>query len=183
MYKQFKSLSLNQRLVLLIIPTIALLVVIRQHYLSQTQNLSIWKGGGMGMFAASDTVSRIVKIYIETPQGDKHPIIDLNPSLKILRYQVKFNPSKRNFRQLAEALARTQLIGGNEKFPHRVLDEFGNEITRKEGTYYYLRPAGPRPKGDTPNWKVIIEYWNMRFDTETKIARPHLIERFSQGVW
>lgn len=135
MFKQFMEFNLRQRLTLIVIPAIALVIVSRQHYLHQTQNLSIWKGGGMGMFAASDAVSRIVKIYIVTPGGDKHPIIDLTPSLSKLRTKIKFNPSKSNFKELSDSLGKTKFVAGNEKFPHRVLDKSGQELSRTDGTY------------------------------------------------
>ena len=41
------------------IPLIAILIAARQLYLHTTEDLSTWKGGGMGMFAAADnTISR-----------------------------------------------------------------------------------------------------------------------------
>ena len=44
------------------IPVIALAVAGRQLYLSTTDDLSTWKGGGMGMFAGSETTTRYAKV-------------------------------------------------------------------------------------------------------------------------
>lgn len=177
MFEQFKSLRLLQKLIFLIVPTIALVIVIRQHYLHQTQNLSIWKGGGMGMFAASDVVTRMVKIYIQSPQGEIHPVINLTPVLDRLRRKILFNPSDTNFRELANMLGKFKYVSGNEKFPHRVIDKNGKEVSRKEGKYFYLRAAGLRTQGDKPEWKVLIEFWDTRYDSNTRFAKPILIKR------
>ena len=134
------------------------------------------------MFAASDAVSRIVKIYIVTPGGDKHPIIDLTPSLSKLRTKIKFNPSKSNFKELSDSLGKTKFVAGNEKFPHRVLDKSGQELSRTDGTYYYLRPAGPRLEGDVPDWQVLIEFWDTRYNSQSQLAETRLIERYTQRI-
>ena len=54
---------------LCVIPAIAITVAARQLYLSTTGELSTWKGGGMGMFASSEQITRYVKIYLIFADG------------------------------------------------------------------------------------------------------------------
>ena len=57
-----------------IIPVIMMAVAARQLYLSKTDDLSTWKGGGMGMFAGAETTTRYTKIYLTFPDGSRQPL-------------------------------------------------------------------------------------------------------------
>ena len=49
--------GLDSWIILCAVPAIALAVAARQVYLSRTEDLSTWKGGGLGIFAAAITLS------------------------------------------------------------------------------------------------------------------------------
>src|SRR5262245_29451654 len=79
------------------IPAIAVLIAARQAYLSAYHGLSAWKGGGMGMFASADgSDTRFTRIYVETSDGRREPIIRLAAPADTLMQQVLWYPSESN---------------------------------------------------------------------------------------
>ena len=164
---------------ILVIPLVATIVVVRQHVLHRTQDLSIWKGGGMGMFASSDSVSRYTKIYIVTPEGDRHPIVKLTPHQNKLLSGVLNNPSDNNFLRLADDIRRTRWFSSKEKFSHRIIDKTGKLISAQRKKYHYLKAGAPRQPDNTPGWKLLIEFWKARYDPGTRLARAELAKTFT----
>ncbi|MGD0532570.1 MAG: hypothetical protein ABSA62_09925 [Methyloceanibacter sp.] len=58
------------------IPLIAILIAARQLYLHASEDLSTW-GGGMGMFAAADNLTRYLKIYLIFGDDQRHPLLHI----------------------------------------------------------------------------------------------------------
>src|SRR5438270_9616954 len=98
----------QQRALMLIVPLAAVLVVGRQFYLSRFHDLSTWKGGGMGMFAANDGAdARYTKIYLITPDGKREPLTQLSETQIDLNTRAIEFPLRSNFLRAARAIVHT----------------------------------------------------------------------------
>jgi hypothetical protein len=148
------------------VPAIALAVSARQIYLSKTENLSTWKGGGMGMFAAADnTLGRFVRIYVLTPDGQRLPLLRLTPSQEQLVQKGLWFPSERNFGALADSIKATNWFAANEEIPLAVFNENGQRVNVDFSVRLReLRPAPPRAQSEQLKFGVEVEYWEAVYD-------------------
>jgi hypothetical protein len=88
-----------------LVPTLLLLAVASvQLVLVHAANLTPWKGGGFGMFAAVDgSAARSVRIVVDGPERSE--VIEVPPSLVLDADRAAAFPAARLLRQLAEGVA------------------------------------------------------------------------------
>ena len=157
------------------VPVVAIAIAARQHYLHATQDLSTWKGGGMGMFAAADnSLERYAKIYLLLPDGHRQPLLRLTEFQERLKRQALWYPNERNFRALADSIRATTWWASTDRVPLNVFDENGQRVRDGTEQYYDLYPAHPRTASEQANWNVEIEYWKASYDAKTRefVAAP-----------
>jgi hypothetical protein len=166
---------------LCVVPAIAISVAARQIYLSTTEDLSTWKGGGMGMFAAADnTLSRYAKIYILTPMGQRLPVMRLTRPQQELMLKGLWFPSESNFRALAESVKATTWWAGADQVPLGIFNENGDRVNVDEGVRFRdLRPARPGTPSDNFNYGVEVEFWKATYDVNTGDLRSVLARTFT----
>lgn len=164
------------------VPALAVAVATRQAYLNAWHGLSTWKGGGMGMFAGADSGdTRFARVWIELPDGRRQPIITLTPAQDRLLDRALWYPTHANFEELAQSLRRTSFIAVDQPSPVGRADADGKSLGPTGRSHYLLRADAPRPDGAEPDWKVVIEYWTIRFDSETRLAHASLSETMRFG--
>jgi hypothetical protein len=150
------------------IPAIALAVAARQLYLSTTDDLSTWKGGGMGMFAGSETNTRYAKVYLTFPNGSRQPLLRLTDKQEELKAQVLFYPSERNLRTLANSIKATTWWASTTRIPLNVFGADGQKARDGSEQLYDLYAAHPRTASEPAEFGVEIEYWKATYDPQTK---------------
>ena len=165
--------------VVLAIPLAATVIAARQHILNRTQDLSVWKGGGMGMFAAEEKVNRYTKVYIVTPDGNRHPVVQLTEHQYELLSALQNNPSNKNFLRLAENIRRTWWVSSKGKFPFRIVDKNGKLVSVQPGKHLYLRAGSPRVEDYKLDWKLVIEFWKGTYDLASQLVRVNLVKTFT----
>ena len=167
-------------IMLCLVPFVATLVAARQIYLNRTEDLSTWKGGGMGMFAGADnTLSRYAKIYLLLPDGQRQPLLRLTPEQETLMQQGLFFPSERNFRELADSIKATTWWASTDLVPLNVFDENGKRAQDGTERYHDLYPAHPRTASEPLNWGVEIEYWKAKYDVNSGDLRAAVERTFT----
>ena len=163
------------------VPAIAVLIAARQLYLHTTEDLSTWKGGGMGMFAAADNTStRYAKIYLLFPDGQRQPLLRLTEEQEVLRQQALFFPNESNFRALANSIKATTWWASTAQVPLNVFDENGQKVRDGTSRHYDLYPAHARTASEqAANWSIEIEYWKATYDTTTSAFTAALARTFT----
>ena len=160
------------------IPAIALTVATRQLYLSITNDLSTWKGGGMGMFAGSESTTRYAKIYLAFPDGRRQPLLRITAKQEELKRQALNYPSERNLRILAQAIKATTWWASTTRIPVNVFGADGQKIQDGAEQLYDLYPAGTRTASKPAGFDVEIEYWKANYDPEAKEYVGALVRTF-----
>ena len=166
-------------IMLCVIPCIAILVAARQLYLNRTDDLSTWKGGGMGMFAAADNFTRYAKIYLLLPDGRRQPLQRLTtPQITLVRQGLWF-PRESHFRALVNSIKATRWWASTERVPLNLFDEFGQMVRNGNERYHDLYPAPQRTPSETLNWGVEVEYWKATYDVKTGDLTARLERTFT----
>lgn len=180
--------DINKRLTRILlfcaIPAVAVTIATRQAYLNTYYGLSTWKGGGMGMFASADSGSnRFVRVYLETPDGRREPIIRLNYEQDAMMQRALWYPAPHNFRDLALSLRRMTFIASDQPSPVSRNDVDGNRTGPTGRTHLLLHADATRPRGEDPPWTIVIEYWTASFDPLTRLATAKIAStmRFGPG--
>ena len=125
---QFVELTRKDWILIVCIPFIAIGVAGRQAYLNAHYELSTWKGGGMGMFADVDASSRFMKIYMELPNGQRHPISKLTALQQRLQSGALYYPTENNFRILASSIRKTNWVSPDQLTPLLLWTPRANEF-------------------------------------------------------
>jgi len=149
------------------VPLIAITVAARQLYLSTTGDLSTWKGGGMGMFAGSETNTRYAKTYLTFADRRRQPLVRLTEQQEELKTQVLDYPSERNLRALAESIKATTWWASTTRVPLNVFGEDGQKVRDGTEQFYDLYAAHARTASEPADWGVEIEYWKATYDPKT----------------
>lgn len=94
---------------------VLVLVALQQIYMVHTSNLSVWKGGGFGMFAAIDGLHhRVVRAYLLTGSGEVRARVRNIPSrpgsLEHAFAEARAIPSERRLQELAARIGRMTWI-------------------------------------------------------------------------
>jgi hypothetical protein len=165
------------------VAAIAILVAARQIYLHTMEDLSTWKGGGMGMFAAADgTDERYAKIYLLLGDGQRQPLMRLTEPQEVLEQQALFYPTERNFRALADSIKATKWWTGTDRVPLDVFDENGQRVRDGTAHYYDLYPAEQANWGaemQQVTWGLEIEYWEANYDAKLRKLKATLVRTFT----
>jgi hypothetical protein len=178
------------------IPLIAILIAGRQLYLHAREDLSTWKGGGMGMFADTDNLTRYLKIYLILGGDRREPLLHITQAQGQLEQRALRYPSESNFRALSDAIRATAWWAGKEQIPLNVFDSTGQKI--RDGTEQYLdlypdhsRTASEQADIDIEYWKakhdpnplaltgIAIEYWKASYDPKTMELTAALARTFT----
>jgi hypothetical protein len=84
--------------------SLLLVVACVQIVLTRTAGLSPWKGGGFGMFAATDgSAFRRARIFVEAPERSEE--LEIPISLELIAARVELFPSDRLMATLARGIA------------------------------------------------------------------------------
>ena len=149
------------------VPALMIAVATRQLYLSVTDDLSTWKGGGMGMFAGSETNTRYAKIFLVFPDGRRQPLLRITQQQEVLRGQFLNYPNERNFRALAQSIRDTTWWASTTKVPLNVFDQNGQKVQDGTEELYDLYAMPSKARGDLPHWSVEVEYWKANYNPAT----------------
>ena len=173
--------GLDRWIMLCAVPAIALAVAARQVYLSKTEDLSTWKGGGMGMFAGADnTFGRHAKIYVLSPTGQRMPLLRLTPSQEELLRKGLWFPSEKNFRALVESIRATTWWAGTEEVSLGTFNENGARVGIDNSVRFHeIRPAPLRQRSERLNFTVEVEYWKATYDVNTGDMKAALARTFT----
>jgi hypothetical protein len=142
-----------------LVPALLVAVAARQLYLSHTQRLSPWKGGGFGMFASVDLPQyRVVRAYLLTPTGEVPAELGGLPRVATLVGRVRAMPGPGHVDALADALLglRWALDTTAAASDARVRASSGSRPAAGEGDH--LAPASLHVS------RVRVEVWRIDFD-------------------
>lgn len=165
-----------QRLIFFaLVPLVAGIVAVRQGYLSKFDELSTWKGGGMGMFASADsTDTRFLRFYIESADGKREPIVGLTDQQTVMMRRILWFPRDSVIEPLAASLRRTSFVASNEPSLVRAFSQTGEPIKALDRKHYLLHANGLRPAGQEPDWTLRMEYHRLAYDPlDRKAAFEH----------
>lgn len=163
----------TERGLVYIIPIIAVAILgnqlLRHHY----YDLSTWKGGGMGMFAAWDRPSRarFIHIYGVDQTGQLLPITETGRGIYYLKYSVTAEPSDKNMKALLQRVSSIPWRYSDTPLPLYTQNEKGertlDRLTHRISAY-----------GDkTADLASIrIEYGEMQYDRSNRTLTPVVIK-------
>lgn len=172
--------GLDRWIMICAVPAIALAVAARQVYLSKTEDLSTWKGGGMGMFAAADnSFGRFTRIYLVSPTGQRMPLWRLKPAQELLLQRCMWFPSERNFRALADSVKQTAWLWGSEEISLVTVDESGAKVSIDESVRFRELRAAPVRSAERQDVTVEMEYWKSDYDVATSSMKAALVRTYS----
>jgi hypothetical protein len=173
--------GVDRWIMLCAIPAIALTVAARQVYLSKTEDLSTWKGGGMGMFAAADnSLGRYAKIYMLLPTGQRMPFLRLTPTQEELLRRSLWFPSEKNLRALADSIKMTNWVASSETIPLGRFDENGARVGIDDSVrFHQIRPDPLRPRSERHTLTIEVEYWKAVYDVNTRDMKAALARTFT----
>lgn len=143
-----------------VIPVIASLIFVQQLYREKTTDLSTWKGGGMGMFAAWDRPSRAryTHIFIEV-DGERLPLMSVTPLIDRMAYKIKTEPTDKHFNALGTKLTNMQWHYSGEQLP--IMEQDGSGKRKEISTVPEVVMYGKQPvKADA----IILEYGKVHYD-------------------
>lgn len=154
------------------IPLVAILVAGRQGYLSTYDELSTWKGGGMGMFASADsTDTRFMQFFIEMADGRREPIIGLTDAQTAMVKRFLWYPSERAFKPLAQSIRNTAFLASDAISPVYRYSLKGERLEPLDRKYHLLYAHRPRPSGQVAEWNLVGEYYRLKYDPATRVAQ------------
>jgi hypothetical protein len=175
--------GIHQCIMLCMIPVIAITIAARQLYLSVTDDLSTWKGGGMGMFASSEALTRYAKIYLildgrVTRRSIRQPLLRITGDQEKLQIQALNYPNEKNMRVLAESVKATVWSASTTRVPLNVFGEDGEMVREGTEQLYDLYEGHQRHSDEQADFGVEIEYWNATYDLATKEYAGTLVRTF-----
>jgi hypothetical protein len=166
-----------------LVPAIMLVVFARQIYLKHSAQLSTWKGGGMGMFAAADgSNNRFTKVYINSPQRGRQPIIRLTLPQKRLMDKAVWYPVRSSFQRAADLIFATNWATSDLPTAVSQVNSAGKQIAASPIFYHMIYPYGPRLSTDRPDWDLEIEYWAMSYNPDTRRIQAKLVTTHRFGA-
>jgi hypothetical protein len=155
-----------------LVPVVACTVALRQAYLSKFDELSTWKGGGMGMFASADsTDTRFLRFFIEKADGQREPIIGLNERQNAMMERILWYPRERAYEPLAHSIRRTSFVASNEPSPVWSYSETGERVADLGRKHHLLHANRARPDGEEPDWTLVMDYYRLSYDPVSRRAR------------
>ncbi len=184
------STKVKQLAILLAVPLLACAVFARQVYLQVAHDLSVWKGGGMGMFAGVGAPQhRFVKIFLTDPLGQRILTVRHAPEQVRLIAAVRAEPTQANLEELAGALLESRWILRRETIAGYRVDSRGRRIGLMPERHLSVVPATAPTRSDerlTPGnggWtpeRVQIEFWEIGYDRDSKTLRATRAKAFEK---
>lgn len=136
----------------------------RAVYLNAEYDLSTWKGGGMGMFAGADNSStRYSQVFIEAPDGSRYPLLKLTGKQQRLLDDAHYYPVRENFVPVANSIRATKWADSGPPRPVRLVDSKNELIRETNRTYTLLLPFGERPPGESTNFSIVFENYQLHY--------------------
>lgn len=163
---------------ILIVPVFAALVFARQVYLQHANGLSLWRGGGMGMFAGIGSPShRFLKIYLTEGDLPPEPVTRLTRGQNVHYLRAVAEPTQANLAALGRAVADTSWLRRDTDISRR-MDSTGKILGPMERQYKVLVADGPRAAGEDEAVPVSvrIEYWENAYDPATGRLSASLVK-------
>ena len=165
--------------VLAVIPCVALSLFARQVYLQYAHDLSVWKGGGMGMFAGIGAPHhRFLKITLEDPIGQRIVLVRFTGEHQRLISRLRSEPRDEHFRALATSLLETGWIVLSQTLLQTRFDSRGERIREPPRRSLSIAPATKPGQGWRPK-AVEIAFWKITYDRATKTLGADLARTFS----
>ncbi|MGI9382450.1 MAG: hypothetical protein ACR2PO_04795 [Methyloligellaceae bacterium] len=165
-------------MILVAVPALAFAVLARQVYLQLRHDLSVWKGGGMGMFAGIGAPHhRFLKVFLVDPLGQRIATVRFTQEQLRLAAQVRTEPTDGRFDRLARSLLTTKWKLLRERVSSFQVDSHGRRRNLRQPLSLSIAPAAMRtPRslempGSQAGWqpqKVEIQFWQIGYDVKTK---------------
>ena len=158
--------AFRDRLLRIAAPSVLVFIASLQLYLAHTHDLSPWKGGGFSMFSSVDRSDRrIVRCYLETPQGKVPvPVPDSD-----LRKKARAMPTAGRASRLAQSMARSVWVPGSpdDREAGSPPEGCGHSALRA------LSPGEPLPAASSPIAfsRVDLEVWKVGFRSSDRMLR------------
>ena len=189
-----------------LVPIVLVCVGLLQLYLAHTVELSPWKGGGFGMFAAIDSPSMRVLAAEGLSQDNQRLNLDVLDALDdSTRQRIRTLPQESDLEQLAEQLLTQEFvpIGFRRRaayqrlqtqnpevrvIPHEAANQ-GTAISDHEGempVYRLRRPADPISlESSTKTLKAVrLQWWRLRFNaSQVSLKAAPLSQPVERGAW
>lgn len=158
------------------VTAIACLIFANQLYRHHVYDLSTWKGGGMGMFAAWDRPSRarFVRIYADTDRYQRIPIQIAGGVLSTRAYEVQTEPSESNLEALAKVLSSRQWFYQDGDQILQARDNSGQLIT-----IGHAPTLGRIGSEQAKLAKITIQYGEIRYDIAQRTLAPFIAKERS----
>jgi hypothetical protein len=164
---------------MLCIPCVALVVVGRQLYLSRFRDLSTWKGGGMGMFAANDgPQSRYAHVFLVKPDGTRDPLNQFSESEADFVTRALEYPVRSTFLRAARAIAQENWTPMHQSAPVTVFDSRGEPVRAADESYHLMVRYGRFSDTEKRNWTIEIQFWKLFYDPVKRRAHVRLDQTF-----
>lgn len=161
------------------IPVIALAIAGRQVYLASNYDLSIWKGGGMGMFAGMDSAfNRYARVFIINPGGERLPVTQLPPSVTNLIGRALYYPVRSSFLASAREIAALDWVNTSQRVTIAHVNARGENFGHPEELHSLIVPYGVRAADVAWKADVEIQYWKISYDPVALRARTTLAQTF-----
>ncbi len=168
---------------ILAVPMLATLVFSWQIYMQFTRDLSVWKGGGMGMFAGIDAPrQRLLKIYLRDPLGQSMLVARFNSRQRRLITAARIEPTDANFAALSENLLASRWALNREMAEIVRVDQSGS----RQSVPPELLPSAVPATGNSTSlrqttlgnvWyapEVRIEFWKISYDGDSSLLTANL---------
>jgi hypothetical protein len=186
--------SLSQWLERWLVPSILVGVAVLQLTLAHTANLSPWKGGGFGMFAAVDSPSmRIVAAEGLDAQGNVirfDLLAELDP---VIERRMRVFPKRSDLELLAPQLVGQTVVptARRQQFILQSLHaETPDAVSLREANglatpLYRLYDEGePAPREPRSLQAVRLQWWRLRFDpSQNRIYSEPISAAVEAGSW
>lgn len=164
---------------MLCVPFVALVVVGHQIYFSRFRDLSTWKGGGMGMFAANDgPQSRHAKVFLFKPDGTRDPLNQFSETEADLVTRALEYPVRSTFLRAARAIAQENWTPMQQVAPVTVFDSRGEPLRAADESYHLMVRYGRSSDTEKRNWSIEIQFWKYFYDPVKRRAHVRLDQTF-----
>jgi hypothetical protein len=164
---------------MLCVPTASLLILAHQIYLSSKHDLSTWKGGGMGMFAAADSVqNRYAKIFIVEPDGSRNPLSQFSPEETNLLNSALEYPDRETFLRAVRKIAQENWTAMRQQNPVTIFNVQGEPVGTASESFHIMVPYGRRSGNESRQRNIEVQFWKIAYDPVTKRARSTLAQTF-----
>lgn len=161
----------------LAVPVVAALIAARQFYLSSNYGLSTWKGGGMGMFASTDSLqTRYAQVHLEFPDGTRLYVSKFAPHQDRLLRSALYYPLRENFARFARSLETTAFAANKTPSTVNMIDADGNSRGLAMREVYLARAETRQAVAGAAQWKVRIDYFNLDYDPRSRLLEARVMD-------